>query len=95
VHIDRLQVVQLAILRNILKYRSQVEESDCRWRRAISGGGEQSQVEGSDRRGGEGPQVEWSDRRWRRVIAGGGERLQVEGSDRRMRRVTASGGKLS
>jgi hypothetical protein len=43
-----------------------------RWRGAIAGGGEQSQVEGSNRR-------------LRGAIAGGRERSQLEGSNRRWR----------
>jgi hypothetical protein len=43
--------------------------SDSRWRGAIAGAGERSQVEGSDRR-------------WKGAIAGAEERSQVQGSDR-------------
>ena len=56
---------------------SLVEEHDLRWRGAVSGGGERSQVEESD-----------SDLWWRDAVSGGGdrgERSQVEVSGRRRR----------
>ena len=64
--------------------------SGLRWRGAVSGEGERSQVEGTDRRwrgaiadGGERSQVEGSDRWWRGAVSGGGERSMVEGSGKR------------
>jgi hypothetical protein len=69
----------------------QVEGSDR------SGGGEQAEVEASDRRSrratagrGARSQVEASNGRWRGVIAGG-----WEGNDHRWRRATAGGGERS
>ena len=48
-----------------------MDRANRRWRGAIAGGEERSQVE----------QVEGSERKWREAIAGAG--LQVEGIDRR------------
>ena len=66
--------------------RSQIEESDCRWRGAITGGGEQL---GAISGGGQRLQVEKIGLRWRRAILdrgelshGGWERSQLGGSDR-------------
>ena len=69
-----------------------MEGSDLKWRPVIAGGGERSQVEGSDLRqgalSGERSQVDGSDLRLRGAIAGGGERL-------RWRAIIASGGERS
>ena len=79
-----------------------MDKCDFRWRGAIAGGGERSQVDASDRRwrgaiagGGERSQVEGSDRKWRGAIAGGGELWKVEGSDRKWMRAIAGGGERS
>ena len=53
--------------------RSPVKESGLRWREAIAGGRERSQV------GWEWSQVEGSGLRWRGAVSAGGERSQVEG----------------
>ena len=56
--------------------QSQVEGSDLRWRGALSGGGERSQVDGGER------SQEGSGLTWMGAIAGAEERSQVGGSDR-------------
>ena len=71
-----------------------MEGSDRRWRGAIAGEGEQSQVNGRDSRWRE-ASADGSDRRRReataggRAIRGGGARPHVEGSDRRRRPAIA------
>ena len=68
-----------------------MEGSGLRWRVAILGGGERSQLEGSDRRR-EQCQVEGSDRCWGRAEGsdvGGGELSLVEGGGLRMWGVIA------
>ena len=68
-----------------LRWR-QVEKRVSRWRGAIAGGGERSQVEGSDRRwrgamaGKEVSYLEGSGLRWRGAVSGGGENSQVKGA---------------
>ena len=52
---------------------------EVRWREAIKGGGELSEVEGSSQR-------------WRGTLEGGGEQSEVDGRDQRRRGVIRGGG---
>ena len=72
-----------------------MEGSGLRWRRAIAGGGEQSQVEGPVSGGGNRSPVEGSGlkSRWN-VVSGAGERSKVEGSGLRWRSAIAARGEL-